>query len=201
MYPQSRPPQQDALAAVILYLSRLDHGRLYSDDELARAMNDCYASFGSLDTLSLRYGRSLSSEGTEARARRERRAWASRVAADLARRHPHARSVPIASGTTLSAALEAAGVPRRARAAHRRALLAGAPVIALYLLISGSANAARDFMALPVAGPLNVGLGLGLLQLVAVAAWVLWYGRYSETSLDPLLESLGTSTEELRHRS
>ncbi|MFK4102891.1 DUF485 domain-containing protein [Streptomyces sp. NPDC019531] len=197
MYPQTRPPQQDLLAAVILYLSRLDHGCLYSDDELTRAMNDCYASFGSPEALSLGYVRSLNSE---AHAPRERRAWASRVASDLARRHP-ARSMPIASGMTLSAVLEESGAPRRARAARCRALLAGAPVVALYLLISALANAARDFMALPVAGPLNVGLGLGLLQLVAVAVWVLWYGRYSETLLDPLFESLGTSVEELGHRS
>ena len=200
MYPQHRPPQQDPLAAAILYLSPLDHGRLHSDDELARAMNDGYASFASLEALCLQYVRALSADDTGARTRSERRAWALRAAADLARRRPLARSGPFASGTTVSAALASAGVPREARAAHRRALLAGAPVVVLYLLISASADVAGDVLALPVAGPLNVGLLCGLLQLAAVAAWALWYGRYAETTLDPLVESLGTSVEELERR-
>jgi hypothetical protein len=55
-------------------------------------------------------------------------------------------------------------------------------------------------MSLPVAGPLNVGLSLGLLQLVAVAGFVLWYGRYAAASLDTLPESAGTSAEEPGYR-
>ncbi|WP_198655275.1 DUF485 domain-containing protein [Streptomyces geranii] len=179
MYPQNRPSQQDPLAVVVLYLSRLDHRCLYSDDQLFRAMNDCYASFGGPDELSLRYVRSLTSGDPEAHTLRERRMWALRVAEDLAGRHPRAHTVP---------------------AARRRALFAGVPVVGLYVLIIGSANAGRDFMALPVAGPLNVGLGLGLLQLVVVAACVLWYGRYAETSSGPLPEGSGISVEESGHR-
>ncbi|QFR03221.1 DUF485 domain-containing protein [Streptomyces phaeolivaceus] len=190
---------QDPLAVVVLYLSRLDHRCLYSDDELFRAMNDCYTSFAGPDELGLRYARSLSSRDTEAHALRERRAWALRVAADLARRRPGAHPVPVAPGTMSDDAHEARAA-RRAGAARRRALLAGVPVVALYVMIIGSANGGRDFMALRVAGPLNVGLGLGLLQLVVVAACALWYGRYAETSLDPLPESSGTSVEELGHR-
>ena len=200
MYAENRLPQQDPLAVLVLYLSRLDHRCLYSDDQLFRAMNDCYASFGGPDELSLRYVRLLSSRGTEARALRERRVWASRVAADLARRHPGVHPLHVVPGTTPEDAHAATGVARRARDARRRALLAGIPVVALYVLIIGSANAGRDFMALPVAGPLNVGLSLGLLQLVVVAACVLWYGRYAETSLGTLPESPGTSVEELGHR-
>lgn len=200
MYAENRPPQQDPLAVVVLYLSRLDHRSPYSDEQLFRAMNDCYASFGGPDDLSLRYVRLLNSGDTEAHALRERRAWASRVAADLARRHPGIHSVPVAPGTTSNDAHAATGVARRAHDARRRALLAGVPVVALYVLIIVSANAGRDFMALSVAGPLNAGLSLGLLQLVVVAVCVLWYGRYAETSLDTLPESSGTSVEERGQR-
>lgn len=200
MYAENRPPQQDPLAVVVLYLSRLDHRSLYPDDQMLRAMNDCYASFRGPDDLSLGYVRLLSSGDTEAHALRERREWASRVAADLARRHPSVLSVPVAPGTTSTDAHAVTGVARRAREARRRALLAGVPVVALYVLIIVSANAGRDFMALSVAGPLNVGLSLGLLQLVVVAACVLWYGRYAATSLDTLPESSGTSVEELGQR-
>jgi len=200
MYAENRSPQHDPLAVVVLYLSRLDHRSLYSDDQLLRAMNDCYASFGGRDDLSLRYVRLLSSRDTEAHALRERRVWASRVAADLARRHPSVHSVPVAPGTTSRDAHAMTGAARRARDARRRALLAGVPVVALYVLIIVSANAGRGFMALSVAGPLNVGLSLGLLQLVVVAACVLWYGRYADTSLDTLPESSGTSAEELGYR-
>lgn len=56
-------------------------------------------------------------------------------------------------------------------------------------------------MALPVAGPSNVGLLLGLVQLIAVMTWVQWYARHCRTSVDPLVESLGTPGERLEPRS
>jgi uncharacterized membrane protein (DUF485 family) len=206
MYAQNRLPQQDPLTVVVLYLSRLDHTGQYSDTQLLRAMNDCFAAFGGPDELSLRYVQALRSGDAGARAHSARRAWALRVAADLALRHPGvlpapgAPPVPVVPGTTPEDAHAPMRVARRAGDGHRRALLAGIPVVALYVLIIGSATGARGFMSLPVAGPLNVGLSLGLLQLVVVAAFVLWYGRYAATSLDTLPESAGTSAEEPGYR-
>ncbi|BBC36171.1 hypothetical protein SGFS_074650 [Streptomyces graminofaciens] len=215
MYPQKKRPQdpppqqppqshdhlQDPLAAVLLYLGHLDHGLLYSEGELARAINDCHRSYGNPVDLGTWYGQSLNAGGTEKAAAtvRARRAWALRIAADLAHRHPHDRSLPWASGVTLSDALQT-GARRTLRGVRRHAFLVAAPVIVLYVMISGLSEVARDFMAVSVAGPLNVGLLLGLVQLVAVAAWVQWYARYCGTSVDPLVESLGTNVERLEHR-
>ncbi|MGW0712901.1 DUF485 domain-containing protein [Streptomyces sp. NPDC002643] len=188
-----RQPQQDPLVAAILYLSPLHHEQPYSDQELAQAIERCRRSYPSPVDLSIHYGQSLSAGSrTTAATVRERRAWALRIAADLAHRHPRDGSLPWASATTLSDALESAGVQRTIRRARRHALLVAAPIIVLYLLISGLSEAGRDVMALSVAGPLNVGLCLGLLHLVAVAAWVQWYARHCVTSIDPLVESLGT---------
>ncbi|TQE22115.1 DUF485 domain-containing protein [Streptomyces ipomoeae] len=217
MYPQKRRPQQppqpqhpprpqdplqDPLAAVLLYLSPLDHGLLYSESDLGRAIKECHLSYGSPADLGTWYTQSLSTAGTTKTAAtiHERRAWALRIAADLAHRHPHDRSLPWVSGVTLSEALQSVDVQHTARGAHRHAFLVAAPLIALYLVISCLAEAAKGVMALSVAGPLNVGLLLGVVQLVAVAAWVQWYARYRRTSVAPLVESPGTPGEGLGHR-
>ncbi|WP_210987262.1 DUF485 domain-containing protein [Streptomyces sp. F63] len=74
----------------------------------------------------------------------------------------------------------------RLRAARRRPLFrVTGTVTALYLLTALLANHARDLMGTQVAGPLNVGLLLGLAQC-ATAVWAaLWYTRYARTELDP----------------
>ncbi|WP_371572685.1 DUF485 domain-containing protein [Streptomyces sp. NBC_01314] len=188
---------------MLLYLSHLDHGHLYSESELSRAINDCYRSYGSAVDLHIWYGQSLSAGGTANTVAivQERRAWALRIAADQAHRHPYDRSLPWASGVTLSGALQPADTQHAVRGVRRHAFLVAAPVIALYLVISCLGEAAKEVMAVPVAGPLNVGLLLGLVQLVAVAGWVQWYARYCRTSIDPLVENQGTPGERLEHRS
>ncbi|MDX2945123.1 MULTISPECIES: DUF485 domain-containing protein [Streptomyces] len=186
---------------MLLYLSHLDHERLYSEDELSRAIHDCHRSYGSAVDLYTWYGQSLSA-GQAAHAAavvRERREWALRIAADLADRHPYDRALPWCSGVTLAEALRSVGVDRTVRDARRRAFLVAAPVIGLYLAISCLGGAAESVMTVSVLGPLNVGLLLGLVQLLAVAAWVQWYGRYCGTSVDPLVESPLTSGERREH--
>ncbi|WP_338899936.1 DUF485 domain-containing protein [Streptomyces sp. TG1A-60] len=186
--------------AVLLYLSHLNHGHLYSESELSRAINDCHRSYGSAVDLHIWYRQSLSAGGTANTVApvQERRAWALRIAADLAHRHPHDRSLPWGADVTLSGALQSAGA--QVQGVRRRAFLVAAPVIALYLVISCLGEGAKEVMAVPVAGPLNVGLLLGLVQLFAVAAWVQWYARYCRTSIDPLVESPGTPGEGLEYR-
>ena len=178
--------------AVLLYLSHLDHGLRYSEDELSRAIHDCHRSYGNPADLGSWYMQSLSAGETARTVAvvQERRAWALRIAADLAHRHPYDRSLPWVSGITLSDALRSAGARSTERGVRRRAFLVAAPVIALYLLISSLSEVAEDVMSVPVAGPLNVGLLLGLVQLVAVAAWVQWYAGYCRKSVDPLVESV-----------
>ncbi|MFD1661752.1 DUF485 domain-containing protein [Streptomyces caeni] len=74
----------------------------------------------------------------------------------------------------------------RLRAAHRRPVftVTGA-VIALYLLNGLLASEARGVMAVPIAGPLNTGLALSLLQCVTTVWAVRWYARHARTRLDP----------------
>ncbi|WP_234046252.1 DUF485 domain-containing protein [Streptomyces adelaidensis] len=198
--PQDDDPLQDPLAATLLYLSPLDHGHLYSEVELSRAIKECHLSYGNPADLGAWYRQSLSAgAGGTAKAAaivHERRAWALRIAADLADRHPYDSSLPWLSGVTLSEALRTAGVQHTVRGVRRHAFLVATPVIALYVLISCLAEAAEGVMARSVAGPLNVGLLLGVVQLVAVAAWVQWYGRYCRTSVDPLV----APGERLEHR-
>lgn len=187
--------------AVLLYLSPLDHGHLHSEDDLSRAINDCHRSYGSAVDLAAWYGQSLRAQGTAHTAAvvQERRAWALRIAADLAHRHPYDHTLPWCSGVTLLDALQPAHPERTARPV-RRAMLAAAPVVGLYLVISCLGESAKNVMGTPVMGSLNVGLLLGLIQLVAVAAWVQWYARYCRTSIDPLAENPGTPGARLEHR-
>ncbi|MDX3523635.1 DUF485 domain-containing protein [Streptomyces scabiei] len=186
---------------MLLYLSQLDHGHLHSEGELSRAINDCYRSYGSAVDLGTWYGQSLSAGGTAHTVAvvRERRAWALRIAADLAHRHPYDHNLPWCSGVTLSTALQP-GHPQRTARPGRRAFLAAAPVIGLYLVISCLGEQAKTVMGMPVVGSLNVGLLLGLVQLVAVAAWVQWYARFCGTSIDSLVANQATPGERLERR-
>jgi uncharacterized membrane protein (DUF485 family) len=187
--------------AVLLYLSPLDHGHLHSEGDLSRAINDCHRSYGSAVDLATWYGQSLGAQGTAHTAAvvQERRAWALRIAADLAHRHPYDHTLPWCSGVTLLEALQPARPEHTARPG-RRAMLAAAPVVGLYLVISCLGESAKNVMGTPVMGSLNVGLLLGLIQLVAVAAWVQWYARYRRTSIDPLAANPGTPGARLEHR-
>jgi uncharacterized membrane protein (DUF485 family) len=56
----------------------------------------------------------------------------------------------------------------------------------LYMLVAVLASEARDFMATELAGPLNIGLALGLLQCVTTAWATWWYVRHARATIDPL---------------
>ncbi|NBM21106.1 DUF485 domain-containing protein, partial [Streptomyces sp. GC420] len=74
----------------------------------------------------------------------------------------------------------------RLRAARGRPVFTvAAAVVALYLLNTMLAGEARDFMAVRLAGPLNIGLALSLLQCATTGWAVWWYGRHARTSIDP----------------
>jgi uncharacterized membrane protein (DUF485 family) len=47
-------------------------------------------------------------------------------------------------------------------------------------------NWARDFMATPVIGHINIAIVFGLLQFVSTFAIAFFYARYAEKELDPL---------------
>lgn len=74
----------------------------------------------------------------------------------------------------------------RLRAARRRPIftMVGA-IFSLYVLEILLANEAGGFMAVPLAGPLNVGLALSLLQCVTTACAVRWYAHHTRRVLDP----------------
>ena len=75
---------------------------------------------------------------------------------------------------------------QRLRAARRRPVFAVAgAVVALYLLNALLAGEARGFMAVRVAGPLNIGLVLSLIQCLTTALALWWYARHARTFLDP----------------
>ncbi|MGI5404414.1 DUF485 domain-containing protein [Streptomyces sp. CA-135486] len=75
---------------------------------------------------------------------------------------------------------------QRLRAARRRPVFAVAgAVVALYLLNALLAGEARGFMAVRVAGPLNIGLILSLIQCLTTVLAVRWYTRHARTVLDP----------------
>ncbi|MFF9410365.1 DUF485 domain-containing protein [Streptomyces anandii] len=74
----------------------------------------------------------------------------------------------------------------RLRAARRRPVFLMVGVIFLfYVLEVILANEAVGFMALSLAGPLNVGLALSLLQCVTTACAIQWHVRRARRVLDP----------------
>ncbi|MER8012629.1 DUF485 domain-containing protein [Streptomyces sp. NPDC094149] len=74
----------------------------------------------------------------------------------------------------------------RLRAVRRRPIfvMVGA-IFSLYVLEILLANEAVGFMAVSVAGPLNVGLTLSLLQCVTTACAIRWYARHAQRVVDP----------------
>ncbi|MGV1034047.1 MAG: DUF485 domain-containing protein [Microbacteriaceae bacterium] len=54
---------------------------------------------------------------------------------------------------------------------------------------------ARDFMAIKLIGEFNVGLLLGLLQVVTTFAVTMWYVRFANRDLDPLAASIREDIE------
>lgn len=64
-----------------------------------------------------------------------------------------------------------------------------------YLAYVLLASYARDFMAIKVAGNINVGLVIGLLQFVTTFAITTVYVRYANKHLDPAAERLRLRVE------
>ena len=64
-----------------------------------------------------------------------------------------------------------------------------------YLAYVLLASYARDFMATPVFGNINVGLIIGLLQFVTTFAITTLYVRYANRHLDPAAERLRERVE------
>ena len=62
--------------------------------------------------------------------------------------------------------------------------------LAWYLLYVILSNWAGDFMAIKVAGNINVALIFGLLQFVTTFGLAYMYSRYSNAKLDPLARNL-----------
>lgn len=54
---------------------------------------------------------------------------------------------------------------------------------------------AKDFMGTPVFGSVNVGLILGLLQVVTTFAVTMWYVRFANRELDPIAANIRENIE------
>jgi uncharacterized membrane protein (DUF485 family) len=85
---------------------------------------------------------------------------------------------------------------QRLRSRHRKFVF---PVLAAclawyfaYVLLAGYAH---DFMATPVFGSINVGILLGLAQVVTTFAVTTWYVRYANRELDPIAEEIRDGIE------
>ena len=85
---------------------------------------------------------------------------------------------------------------QRLRSKHRRFVF---PVLAVclvwyfaYVLLAGYAH---DFMATPVFGSVNVGIVLGLAQVVTTFAVTTWYVAFANRRLDPLATEIREGIE------
>ncbi|MBV2365394.1 DUF485 domain-containing protein [Streptomonospora nanhaiensis] len=67
--------------------------------------------------------------------------------------------------------------------------------LAWYLLYVILADYAHDFMAIPVAGNINIGLVFGLLQFVSTFVITGLYVRYANRRLDPVADKIRTDIE------
>jgi uncharacterized membrane protein (DUF485 family) len=84
---------------------------------------------------------------------------------------------------------------RRLREARRLPKAAALAVVAAYLVFAVLATEASGLMGARVAGHLNVGLGLILLQCAATVLIVWWYARHARAKIDPLAERVRTDLE------
>ncbi|MEJ3405913.1 DUF485 domain-containing protein [Rathayibacter sp. YIM 133350] len=82
------------------------------------------------------------------------------------------------------------------RSRHRRFVF---PVVAVcllwylaYVLLAGYAH---DFMSTPVFGSINVGILLGLAQVVTTFAVTMWYVSFANRRLDPLAADIRASVD------
>ncbi|MFC9682287.1 DUF485 domain-containing protein [Streptomyces sp. NPDC056948] len=176
-------PDQDPPEAAALYLSALDHERVYSAAELRHAISRAYEAVDQPAALLDPYQRSLQGAHTaDSAVRAERRAWALHLVRDLAVDEDRPRAAP----ATRPAGEEP--VPAELRAARRRPAQVAAAVLGAQMAGVVLANEAPGLLAVSWAGPLNVGLTLVLAQVVITGVSVLWYVRYARNSLDPMAE-------------
>ena len=107
---------------------------------------------------------------------------------------------PSATGTTLAevdyGAVQASPEFQRLRRTHRSFVF---PVLgaclAWYFAYVLLASYAHDFMSTPVFGSINIGLLLGLAQIVTTFAVTMWYVHYANKRLDPLAEEIRDEIE------
>ena len=78
--------------------------------------------------------------------------------------------------------------PRQLRASRRKPVRICLVVLAVHVLIAILGSHAEALLALPLAGPFNVGLGLLMAQLCMTAGVAVWYGRYARAAIDPVTE-------------
>lgn len=67
--------------------------------------------------------------------------------------------------------------------------------LAWYLLYVVLSAYARDFMATPVAGNLNVAFVFGILQFASTFLIAWWYSRYAARKLDPVSDEIRAELE------
>lgn len=210
----SRMPftDQDPPAAAALYLSALDHENLYSEAELRHVVSRAYESVGRPAALLDLYRRSVQGAPVTAQGVRDRRrSWALQQARHLglddgrpmapppawaAWEEPVTATIELSPHRHETSPSDPAAPPtpghrqtvtlRELRAARRRPARVAASVLGAQMTGVVLANEAPGVMAVSLAGPLNIGLTLVLVQLVITGWAVLWYSRYARNTLEPL---------------
>jgi len=85
---------------------------------------------------------------------------------------------------------------RELKRRHRSFVLpVTAAALVWYLVYVALAGWAHDFMATPVLGSINVGILLGILQVVTTFAITMIYVGYANRRLDPLAEDIRSDLE------
>ncbi|MFI2189875.1 DUF485 domain-containing protein [Streptomyces sioyaensis] len=75
-----------------------------------------------------------------------------------------------------------------------------AGVVSLYVLNAVLAETSRDFMAVTVVGPLNVGFALALFLLATTVGATQWHARYARTAPVPLDGPTGPAVQQQEPR-
>ncbi|MEU4497339.1 DUF485 domain-containing protein [Streptomyces sp. NPDC023998] len=190
-------PEHDSTIVAALYLSGLRHGSSYTPAELRQAIAQSYAGLHPSESLLPRYWAAQRAADAGDQNSRERRLWALRMAAVLAQDEQPTGRTPSqwAAGPASSPAAATASPSRRPdpavqrlRAARRLPVRVTVTVLGVHMAIAVLARQAGDLLALPIAGPFNVGFGLLLVQLAVTAGAAVWYGPYAQATIDPLTE-------------
>ncbi|WP_367323307.1 DUF485 domain-containing protein [Streptomyces sp. HUAS ZL42] len=193
-------PEHDSTTVAALYLSELRHGSSYTPAELRQAIAQSYAGLHPSESLLPRYWATWRAADVGDEDLRERRLWALRMAAVLAQDEQQTGRAPSSWAVGAASAPAAAASPSRGpnpavqqlRAARRLPVRVTVTVLGVHLTVAGLARQAGDLLAVPIAGPFNVGLGLLLVQLAVTAGAAVWYGPYARTAIDPLTEHVAS---------